>query len=258
MTRRHHLFIASPASGALGAHVARTLASGQKDLAKAGYGAAVLGPHRSGQIHLDAALIGQAECGVFHFFGDARARATRFAQRLSAPVGRVVIQTLPYDQYYPMMWRQLAVTRALNPFAGATTRLVERPRGWVQVIEDLHAALQPQEIVVLPAPVLVDEALAALVPGARLDARTPALADHSDSEIAMMQRLLRANVTLAPQQMHRLSKFHARQPQGAPLAGFDVLDTMKLRQRYSCNMDQIAAMANTRIGADLEFAIAAQ
>ncbi|WP_417808055.1 hypothetical protein [Thioclava sp.] len=258
MTHRHHLFIASPASGVLGAHVARTLASGQDALAKAGYGVAVLGPHRGGQIHLDAALIGQAECGLFHFFGDARARATRFAQRLKAPIGRIVIQTLPYDQYYPMMWRHLAVTRALHPFAGATARLVDRPRGWAQVIEDLHAALQPQEIVVLPAPVLVDEALAALVPGARLDARTPALPDHSDSEIAMLQRLHRANVTLAPHQMHRLSKFHAHQPQGAPLAGFDVLDAMKLRQRYTRDLDQIAAMAHTRIGADLDFAIAAQ
>ena len=258
MTRRHHIFIASPASGALGAHIARTLASGQKDLAKAGYGAAVLGPHRKGQIHLDAALIGQAECGLFHFFGDARARASQFAQRLSAPIGRVVIHTLPYDQYYPMMWRHLAVTRALNPFAGATARLLERPRGWVQVIEDLHAALQPQEIVVLPAPVLVDEALAALVPGAHLDARTPTLPDHCDSEIAMLQRLHRANVSLAPHQAQRLSKFHARQPQGAPLAGFNVLDARKLRQRYCRDMAQIATMARTRIGADLEFAIAAQ
>jgi hypothetical protein len=258
MTRRHHLFIASPASGALGAHVARTLASGQKNLAKAGYGAAVLGPHHSGQIHLDASLIGQVECGLFHFFGDAHARATRFAQRLSAPIGRVVIQTLSYEQYYPMMWRDLAVTRALNPFEGAKARLMGRTRGWAQVIEDLHAALQPQEIVVLPAPVLVDEALAALVPGARLEARTPALPDHCDSEIAMMQRLHRANVSLAPHQRQRLAKFHARQPQGAPLAAFDAFDTVKLRQRYSRDLDRIAAMANTRIGADLDFAIAAQ
>ncbi|WP_295533797.1 hypothetical protein [uncultured Thioclava sp.] len=258
MSRHHHLFIASPASGALGAQVARSLASGQAQLAKAGYGEAVLGPHRSGQIHLDAKLIGDVSCGLFSFFEQAGKNAMRFARRLDAPIGRVVIQTLPYDQYYPMMWRHMATGRALKPFEGAVARLMERPRGWAQVIADLHAALAPQEIVVLPAPVLVEEALAALVPGARLDPRTPPQLDRPDSAIAMLQRLHRANVTLDPHQIQRLAAFHARQPQGAPLAAFNAIDSVKLRKRYAQDMDQIAAMARTRIGADLDFAIAAQ
>ncbi|TMV90148.1 hypothetical protein FGG78_13595 [Thioclava sp. BHET1] len=261
MARQHHLFIASPAAGRLGPQMARTLAAGHAQLQAAGYGLPVLGPHPAGHVHLDATLIGTANCGLFHFFAKAEGRAQLFARRLGAPVSRLVIQTVPYETYYPKMWRQIAARQPLKPFEGATKRLVERARGWVEVIGDLQRALQPREIVVLPAPVTVEEGLAALVPGASLAPRLqvgPDAGELSESAIAMMQRLFRANVTIEAQQLRRLQAFHNRQPQGAPIAAFDALDAAKLRRRYRQDMKAIGAMPGVRIGADCEYAIAAQ
>lgn len=258
MIRQHHIFIAAPASGGLGAQMARSLAHGQKALAAAGYGAAVLGPHPLGQIHLDSRLIGDSASGLFHFFARTRERAARFAQIVNAPIGRVVLHLPCYDAYYPMLWRDLAEKRALKPFNGAVPRLLARARGWVEVVSDLKAALNPREIIVLPAPVLFEEALAALVPGASVAPEPIQPVRQSDSVIAMMQRLHHSGIHIGPKQMQRLAKFHDRQPQGAPIAEFDTLAGARLRRRFQRDLVKLAEIEGVRIGADPALAVAAQ
>ncbi|KFE34555.1 hypothetical protein [Thioclava atlantica] len=258
MTRHHHIFIAAPASGGIGAQMARSLSGAQKALAQAGYGPAVLGAHREGQIHLDTTLIGDAAAGLFHFFARAGERAECFAEALGGPVGRLVLHLPCYDAYYPMLWRHLAERRALKPFEGAVEQLAGRGRGWLEVVAELKTALDPREIVLLPAPALAEEALAALVPGARVIARSIRQERQSDTAIAMMQRLHRSKIRIRPKQMERLARFHEGLPQGAPIAEFDPLTASRLRRRFQQDLRRLVAMDRVRIGADPALAVAAQ
>lgn len=250
MIRQHHIFIAAPASGGLNAQMARSLACAPRALAVAGYGPAVMGAHPKGQIHIDGRLIGDSAAGLFHFFARTRERAARFASALGGPVGRIVLNLPCYDSYYPMLWRELAAIRALRPFEGAVPRLLARERRWVQVVEDLKAALNPREIIVLPTPATIEDALAALVPGAEIAPQPVTLLQQSDSAIAMMQRLHRAGISIGPKQMQRLAGFHDRQPQGTPIAQFGSLAGTRLRRAYQADLAQLAAMEGVRIGAE--------
>lgn len=255
----HHLMICAPAMAGLAGQVARALAQGRDRLAEAGYGAAAIGPSASAQIHIDETLIGRVPQGLAGFFPQVGGRARDYAGRLGGPVGRLVITTLPYDLYYPMMWRFLAQRRAVQPFAEMAELLVARERGWVELVSELSAALGARETVILPAPVRGEEALAALVPGASLP-MPPAAAQENvpDTGLVMLQRLYRTGATIAPRQIQRLMQFHARQPQPAPLAAFSALEAARLRRRYQADLATLAARPGVRIGAAPELVLAAE
>lgn len=257
-TREHHIFAALPATEGLGATVARSLAQARRPLAAAGYGPAVLGPVATGGLHVDETILGRAAAGLGGFFAQAPERARVFARKLQGPVGRLVLPVLPYDSYYPALWRHLAQRRAVEDFDTLAPELAAQARGWPDLVAGLIAALNPREVVILPAPVQAEDVLAALVPEIALSPRPGAVRDVPDTALAMLQRLYRAGATVPPQQLARLVAFHARQPQPAPLAAFSPLDSGLLRRRFRQDLARITALPGVRLGAAQGFAIAAE
>ncbi len=254
----HQIFAALPATGSLAANVARTLAIGHRELAGAGYGAAVLGPVGGGGVHVDETICGRAAAGLDGFFAQAAARARAFAARLNGPVTRLVVPVLPYDLYFPSLWRHQAARRAMPDFASLAAQLGADPRGWVDLVEELVAALAPQEVVILPAPLRAAQVLAALVPAAGLAAQDTPPAAMPDTALAMLQRLYRSGVRISPRQAARLAEVHARQPQPAPLASFAPLEAARLRQRFGADIDRLAGLPGVRIGLAAGLACAAE
>lgn len=249
--QEHHIFASLPASGALAAGVARALACHPAQLAGAGYGPAVLGPVAEGGVHVDETIAGRAIAGLEGFFAQAGVRAAAYGARLNGPVARLVVPLLPYDLYFPALWRHLAARRAMPDFATLEGAIAAQRRGWVELVGELMAALQPAETVVLPAPVSVTQVLGALVPGAGLSgpALEPCTAAMPDTALAMLQRLYRAGVTVSPRQAQRLAEVHARQPQPAALAAFEPLAAAKLRRRFGADLERLGQMKGLRIGA---------
>jgi hypothetical protein len=245
----HHIFSTAPGFGPLCASVARGLAQGRAELAAAGYGPAVLGPHAAGRIHLDETLMGRAAAGLTGFFPMAPLRMRRFAEKIQGPVGRLVVVVQPYDVYFPQVWRHQAQRRAMPDFADLVPALSNESRGWADIVAEMQAEFCPRELVILPTPVTPSEALAALVPGVMLALEPSGPAQVPDTGIAMLQRLFRAGVNIAPRQAQRLMSFHVQQPQPAPLAAFSVLEAARLRRRYARDLERIAAMPGVRIGA---------
>lgn len=256
--REHHVFAALPATEGLGATVARSLAQARGPLTAAGYGPAVIGPIATGGLHVDETILGRSAAGLGGFFPQAPERARVFARKLGGPVGRLVLPVLPYDSYYPALWRHQAQRRAVEDFATLAPALAEQTRGWPDLVAGLIEALRPREVVILPAPVQAGEVLAALVPDVTLSPRPGATRDVPDTALAMLQRLYRAGATVPPQQLARLVAFHARQPQPAPLAAFSPLDSGLLRRRYQRELARLAALPGVRLGAARSLAIAAE
>ncbi|MGD9917924.1 MAG: hypothetical protein AB7U46_07880 [Paenirhodobacter sp.] len=258
----HHIFAAIPASGGLGANVARSLAQGRGLLAQAGYGAPVLGPIASGGVHVDETIFAKPIAGLSGFFTHIQRRARHFSSNLSTPVGRLVLPVVAYDDYFPALWRHQAQRRAVEDFATLAPELAALRRGWVEIVRELIAALSPREVVILPAPTGVAEVLTALVPGAAIEARPGQGREMPDTALAMLQRLYRSGVEISPQQVARLTAFHARQPQPAPIAAFAPLEGALLRRRFQRDLATLAAMPGVRIGlaesAPERFAIAAE
>ncbi|MDF2139925.1 hypothetical protein [Paenirhodobacter sp. CAU 1674] len=242
----HHIFLAAPGFGPLGACVARSLALGRAALTAAG------------TIHVDETLMGRAGAGLSGFFPMAPQRMRRFATKIQGPVGRVVLLTQSYDTYFPQIWRHQAQRRAMPDFGDIAPALVRDQRGWADLVAEVLRELKPRDLVVLPAPVTPAEVLAALAPGVALPVAPLDTVQLPDTGLAMLQRLLRAGVSIAPRQAQRLMAFHAEQPQPAPLAGFGVLEAARLRRRYEQDLDRIAAMPGVRIGAMVPLAIAAE
>lgn len=258
MTHTHHLFVSLPATSGLSAQVARALALGRADLAAAGYGPAVLGPVPAGGLHVDETIAGRAAAGLSGLYAQARSRAEAFGAKLGGPVGRLVVPALPYDSYFPALWRHQAARRAMPAFGELAPQLVALSRGWVDLVADLIAALNPAETVVLPAPVQASDVLDALVPEVRLSAEASTGPQVPDTALAMLQRLYRSGVCVAPKQASRLIAFHQRQPQPAPLAAFSPFEVAQLRRRYRADLARIERLPGVRIGAGVGLAFAAE
>lgn len=256
--KTHHIFASLPATSGLGAQVARALVLGRAALAEAGYGPAVLGPVAAGGVHVDETVAGRAGAGLSGFFPQAGVRARAFGTKLGGPVGRLVVPALPYDSYFPALWRHQAVRREMPAFDELAPQLLALSRGWVEVVEELIAALQPAETVVLPAPVAVADVLTALVPDVPIAAQSAPEPRLPDTGIAMLQRLYRSGTVIAPKQVQRLMAFHARQPQPAPLAAFSALETAELRRRYLDDLRRLEALPGLRLGSGLGLAFAAE
>lgn len=243
MTSIHHIFVSFPATAGLGAHVARSLARGGE---------------RPRGVQVNEGMAGRAAVGLSGFFAQMRPRAEAFAAKLDGPVGRLVVPVLPYDSYFPALWRHQAARRAMPDFEALAPGLLGTARGWAEVVEDLIAALKPAQTILLPAPVAVDDVLSALVPEGAARA-TPGLDPRlPDTALAMLQRLYRSGVQLPPRQVSRLMAFHLRQPQPAPLAAFAPLDVAQLRRRYSRDLARLERLPGVRLGAGVGLAYAAE
>ena len=256
------LFVAPPMFGPLPGAVARSLAQGQGRLGAAGLGAAALGPVPGAGVIVDQVVFGRPVAGLMGFFAQAGARAKALAAQLETPVGRLVVPVMPLDLAYPTLWRAVAARRAVAPFAALADDMAGLARGWGAVVEEVIAALSPQEVVLLPAPVTVAQVLAALVPEAELSAEEPlhAPAHLPDTALAMLQRLFRQGVALPPRQVSRLVAVHERSPQAAPIAAFAPLQAAALRRRFEDELDALAVRPGVSIGVGgpLAFACAAE
>lgn len=237
----HHVFAAPPQSGPLARALARTLAHHQAEVA------ALAAPRPAPCLHVEDLLPGRGIAGLEGFFPEARARAEGYRARLHGPVARLVLSVLPLDLYLPMLWRAQALRRLMPGFDTMAPALTTCRRGWADVVADLVTALAPAETVVIPAPVDAAVALAQLMPGLSLPLPMLTATETPDTALAMLQRLYRQGVVVPPRQIARLSTYHARLPQPAPLAAFGADEAACLRTRFAADLDRIAALPGVRI-----------
>jgi len=155
---------------------------------------------------------------------------------------------VPYDQYFPALWRAQAQRRVVEEFATLAPGLATQERGWPDLVAELTAALSPREVVLLPAPVTARDVLEALMPGVRLIARPAQHRDFPDTALAMLQRMYRTGVQPEPQQLMRLVAYHARQPQPAPIAAFSPLDAGLQRRRFQRDLIRMARQPGLSVG----------
>lgn len=253
----HHIFLSTPMTAPLMSALARSLSTGRKALRRAGHGEPVLGPGATGGLHLDAAIFGAADLGLERFFVDCGARARAFKEQINGPVGRLVLPLAGYEAIYPHLWRDLAARRLIEPFADLAPALAERPRGWIEAISEIVAALQPRELILLTGEVTLAEAAEALAPGAALQLAPLPTRKLPETGLAMLQRLYADGVTPPARQIRRLMQFHARLPQTAPMAAFDPLVAARLQRRFAQELARFAAHPMVRIGAPPRLSVVA-
>jgi hypothetical protein len=175
----------------------------------------------------ESVQLGRPGSALQGFFPDIAARVAALAARNPAP-GRLILSLTPYEHLLSRAWRYLAARREMPAFAELAPDLVACPRGWADVVAELHEALPAAEFLILPASSMP----------------VPAL---PDTALAMMQRLYRQGVCLPRRQMARLIDVHRKLPQAEPIAAFSRLQAVVLRSRYAEDLARIAAMPGLRI-----------
>ena len=243
----YHLLASAPFSTPLNASLMRSLGRSRAPLARAGY--ALNGDPLRAKIAVSEKLFGHAASGFENFFSHASTRAEITAARLDAPIQRLVIVATPQVDLFPALWRGIAARCQIDSFESHKNAIFGATRGWADLVEDLLNTIEPAEIIVIPGTPSVSAAAAELVPGAQIEVDASVDPVMEDTALAMIQRLYRQGKTLPPRQLLRLQAWHARLPQGAPLASFTAPEAEYLNARFEEDMDRLGALKRVRIAA---------
>ncbi|MHA7874480.1 hypothetical protein [Roseivivax sp.] len=191
-------------------------------------------------------------------FADAPYRAARermgfLKAALARPVRRVVFVTRSYDSFYPSAYRKRCEFRKIAPFSDYAPRFLAAERGWPELIADIQAALASESLVVLRYEDRPDHAglLRALMPELSQEGLTPLARRYnvsaSDAACHAIQAGFAADPGQTARQVRALIRAHAEDRSAPPIAAFTPEEVGVLRERYSRDLEVVAAMPGVRL-----------
>lgn len=178
-------------------------------------------------------------------------------QHLAAPVRRVVLVLRSYETQAVSVYRKRLEFRALQPFEHYARSIWPGDRGWPELVSDIRAALQPDEIVLFAHEDRPDRAaiLRALCPelpeGGWHEPPAPVNASANDAACLALLEAHRAGRTLSPEAVAALIRDHAEAEAPRPLIDLPQALLEAQRARYHADLQRLSRMEGVILRADL-------
>lgn len=180
----------------------------------------------------------------------ARDRLAFVKASLKRPVRRVLFAVRSYETFFASAHRMRAEFRELDPFDTYRPEVLKMERDWVDVVEDIQSALQPDEIQLIrvedrPG---YEDMLHRLLPGLphggwiMPDGRQNESA--TDAACFAMQAAFARGQKLSKDDVAEIKAQHADDTSGPPFVTFTEAERATLRDRYEADVDRLRALPN--------------
>lgn len=182
------------------------------------------------------------------FYPASAKRLTALANALETPPAHLIYVVRPYGELFVSAYRKRAEDNAVDPFDTIVPRLMAMDRGWPQLLAEMRDLLAPAQMTVLPYAKRGESraVLRRLVPDlAGVDLEEPQITVNrsaTDAALEALQAHHRAGETLTRPEWQRIVAEHAERRDATGFAALPASERAVLDQRYSDDLDRIAAM----------------
>ncbi|MBN9886388.1 hypothetical protein [Salipiger abyssi] len=181
-------------------------------------------------------------------YSHAQPRLALLRQQLTQPVRRVVLVLRSYESHAISVYRKRLEFRLLKPFEHYAAAMWPARRGWPELVADIRAALDPEEIVILrhearPARPEILSALLPELPHGGWDVPERRI-NHSANDAACFALVEAHKAGRSPDRAELATLLAAHADKTAPRPFIDLPEALLAAQRarYAEDLDRIARM----------------